>query len=413
MKTSILRTALFVIVSQICLSEAQTVSELQSNYSGQTTWDVSSGKLIFTSTGIINFDKQNYKNAYWDVPAEVKNIVINTNVQVTGAFHTKNTCTIAGMNRKTSVVFGTTEQRWADNRNLDEWNYCQFQNFGGVLTVKNLTALNPFSYFIRGWGPVNHVKSCDFIDNRGGWGNHSDGFSGGHGSTIDDCYFATGDDAIKCYFDLTVTNTTINMIQNCVPFQFGWGTYQNSTTNLSNITITGNSGRGSACPVFQWKSGSDSKKFTMNGCIIKNPKATIFELQSTGKLDLEISDALIDLNAYGTSSFSGTRIICDTTAKKKYYDCRTTDIDQALTTNINPSPFEILISKTHGGITIDVSKINSSGTLSMYSLQGKKIYSTIINKNQIIHLHKEIKAGVYLFKLCTKDNSYSKKLAIN
>jgi len=44
-----------------------------------------------------------------------------------------------------------------------------------------------------------------------------------------------GDDAIKLYFDTIVTNTSITMIQNCVPFQFGWGTYQSSTSQISNV----------------------------------------------------------------------------------------------------------------------------------------------------------------------------------
>ena len=227
-----------------------------------------------------------------------------------GAFHTYNTCTIEGVDRSTSVIFGTNEQAWADNRGLDEWYYCQIQNWGGTTTVKNLTMLNPFSYFIRGWGPVCHAKSCDFIDDRGGWGNHSDGFAGGNGSTVDDCYFEVGDDVIKCYFDITVTNTTIKMVQNSVPFQFGWGTYQDSHSEMSNITIIGDWGRGSACPVFQWKSGSDDKTFTLNGCNIQNPNATLFSFESSGSLNLDVTDAYIDVKSYGTSSYSGTRTIC-------------------------------------------------------------------------------------------------------
>lgn len=301
---------------------ADSVAELQANYSGSTDWNSGTGTLTFESTGTINFPaKTAYKNNYWDVPLEVSNIIINANVTVTGAFHTFYTCTIEGVERYSSVVFGTSEQRWAVNRGIKAYKYSQFENRGGVLTVKNLTSLNPFGFHIRGWNKVNHAKSCDFIDNRGGGDNRSDGFVGGHGSTVDDCYFETGDDIIKCYFDITVTNTTINMIQNSVPFQFGWGTYQASHSVLSDITIIGDRGRGDTKPVFQWMDGEDYKSLFAMRLDIQNPNAALFELPSSGTLDLDITNSYINVEEYGTSSFTGTRTICSTTSQTNYYNC--------------------------------------------------------------------------------------------
>lgn len=299
----------------------QSVTELKNNYSGTTYWDASANTLTFSKSGTINFDKQNFKNHYWDIPQEVSTIIIDPNVTVTGAFHTYYDCTILGRDRTTSIVFGTKEQSWAENRNLTAWEYCQFQNRGGILVVKNLTVLNPFSYFIRGWGKVCHAKNCNFIDNRGGWHNHSDGFAGGHGSSIDKCYFECGDDVIKCYFDITVTNTTIKMVQNSVPFQFGWNTYQHSNTKMSNITIIGGWGRGQACPLFQWKAGADHKTVSIDGFVVDNPKASLFELLSNGILNLDIKNAQINVQHYGTSSFPGIRTICNTTTPNNSYNC--------------------------------------------------------------------------------------------
>ncbi|BCX49456.1 hypothetical protein HAHE_33640 [Haloferula helveola] len=302
-------------------ASAQSVPELIKHYSGRAEWDASKHTLTFASTGTIRFEKPSHKEAYWDVPKEVSRIVIGRDVRVTGAFHTRFDCTIAGEDRKTSVVFGTPEQRWADNRGVKPFEYCQFQNRGGVLTVSNLTAINPFAYFIRGWGKVCHAKGCTFIDNRGGWANHSDGFAGGHGSTIDGCHFATGDDAIKLYFDITVTNTTIEMIQNCVPFQFGWGTYQNSKSEISNVVITGTRGRSKTPPIFQWKEGSDRKTVRIDGLKIDNPNARLFDLNGKGRLDLEITGADIAVKDYGTAQFDGRRVICGTQERLNRYRC--------------------------------------------------------------------------------------------
>jgi len=335
---------LFLLFVSGAMFHGQSFTHLQDNYSGDVSLEESTGTITFNTTGTIYFaekvgsgnnPKIDQKQNFWDVPIEVSKIVIKSGVTVTGAFHTSATCTIEGEDRKTSVVYGTPLERWADKNNpggqdLEEWYYAQFQNYGGALTVRNLTALNPYSYFMRGWNTVNHLSDCDFIDDRGGSGNHSDGFAGGHGSTVDGCYFETGDDAIKCYFDITVSNCTINMIQNCVPFQFGWSAngYQDSHSVLTNITILGESGRWPGNPVFQWKGGTDYKTVEMSGCEIVNLNGCLFDLEyASGTLDIDIANSYLKLKTYKEELLAdGTRTICGTTEELNSYDCRTTAI---------------------------------------------------------------------------------------
>ena len=310
-----------LMLSQLSFGATQSVTELQNSYSGTTNWNAASHTLTFTTSGTINFNKPDYKSYFWDVPQEVSTIIINANVTVTGAFHTYYNCTVRGMNRSTSIIFGDNEQRWALNRDLEPWKYCQFENLGGVLTVENLTVLNPFAYCIRGWGTVCHTRNCDYIDNRGGWYNHSDGIMGGHGSTIDNCYFELGDDVLKCYFDMTITNVTINMIQNSVPFALGWNNYQDSNIKASNITIFGTWGRAQVRPIFQWKAGADLRTILIDGLYVDNPTATLFDLVGEGSLNLEIKNAQINVKTYGTSSFPRVRRICGTETQSNTYNC--------------------------------------------------------------------------------------------
>lgn len=300
------------LLASTTATRAQSVSELEQHYSGKTRWDDARGTLIFLSTGAIAFEKPKHKSAYWDVPAEVKRVVMGRNVTVTGAFHTRADCTVTGMDRKTSKVFGTGEQSWANNRKVRAYEYCQFQNRGGTLRVRNLTCLNPFAYFIRGWARVNHVADCNFIDNRGGWHNHSDGFSGGDGSTVKNCYFECGDDVFKAYFDNTVTDCTVKMIQNSVPIQLGWGNYADGAVcNFKNLTIIGDWGRGNHDnAVIVGTRGRFTVTLNIDGCNIANPNAALVSLeQPSMTLNGAIKNARIKVgkywsNARGTSNLT-------------------------------------------------------------------------------------------------------------
>ena len=202
---------LAIAVSVVCFAAgsvlSQSLEQLRLAYSGKLEWHEAAATVRFAESGAINFTNVGARSFIWQIPPEVKQVRIARGVTVNGAFHSKASVTIAGEDRKTSVVYGTEEQSWPQKRNLKAFEICSFQNFGGVMTISNLTSLNPRAFHVRGWSEVVHVASCDFIDRRGGHGNHSDGFEGGDGSTVHDCYFESGDDIIKVYFDITVTDT--------------------------------------------------------------------------------------------------------------------------------------------------------------------------------------------------------------
>jgi hypothetical protein len=103
------RPTLRLLISAIILTTAgaQSVSDLENACSCSINWIPAKNTLSFTTTGVINFHKPQHKNHFWDVPKQVSRIVIGRNVRVTGAFHTRADCTIEGIDRKTSVVYGT------------------------------------------------------------------------------------------------------------------------------------------------------------------------------------------------------------------------------------------------------------------------------------------------------------------
>ena len=300
----------------------ETVQQLLDNYSGKATWDEVTRTLSFDSTGTVYFAwkegdgtdiKKDQKQNFWEVPTSVERIVIAENCTVTCAFHTYDDIIIEGEDRYTSVVYGTDMASWHDKVNepqvLEEWQYCQFQHFGGVLTLRKLTSLNPFAFHVRGWGTLCHVSNCDFIDSREGHYNHSDGFTGGHGSTVDSCYYSTGDDIFKTHFDNTITNCTINMRQNTVPIQLGWHALgDGSVVNFKNLTITGNSGRGAdgnAIVVSSPYDPTDKYSITVNidGLNLHNPNASWVSLKGEDvKVSGTVTNSTIDIARFWTNN---------------------------------------------------------------------------------------------------------------
>jgi hypothetical protein len=319
---------LFVGFTSVNLLHAQPVKELQKHYSGKINWNENTGTLTFETSGKLEFNRQDTCfNYFWNVPKEVKRIVINENTKVTAGFHTYNDCTIEGKDRKTSIIYGTPEQSWANNRKIVAWKYSHILNHGGVLRMNNLSMVDPYSFFVRSFNQLAHIKNCDFIDYRGGHHNHSDGFAGGDGSTVDSCYFATGDDAIKLYADMTVTNTTIEMVKNCVPIQLGWGNYSDGAVgHFKNLTIIGDSGRGNSDnAVISGRKGKYEVTVNIDGCEIKNPNAVLVSLwDETMTLNGEIKNAKIDVRTYSDRRTAGQDrlIVCGAQHKKAKYDCR-------------------------------------------------------------------------------------------
>ena len=332
---------IILLLIAIHASWSQSVKELQKYYSGETSWDAKTLTLTFSSTGAIYFpfktgtgkDPENdQKNHFWEVPKTVRTIIIKENVTVTGAFHAFNDLNISGENRKSSIVFGTNIETWADANNpgkqdLKEWYYAQFQNFNGTMSIQNLTILNPFSYLFLGYCPVIKLKNCDLIDTREGHHNHSDGFCGGDGSTVENCYFECGDDVFKTYFDYSVKNCSIKMRDNCVPIQLGWGNYSDGTVcTFRNIKIWGDSGRhNSDNAIISGRRGKFAVTIHINGLEINNPNAVLVSLWEKGMiLNGTITNANIDLRNFSERRDAGNcnLTICNTSEKKKKYFCK-------------------------------------------------------------------------------------------
>ena len=315
-----------LIVACTAVVHAQSVEKLKSAYSGKFTWDQFSATLRFTESGEIRFAAEGLRSFIWHIPPEVKEIRIAKGITVNGAFHSHATVTIAGEDRKTSVIYGADERSWAQRHNVKPFENCAFQNFGGVMTIFNLTSLNPRAFHVRGWGKVVHVKSCDFIDRRGGWHNNSDGFEGGNGSTVHDCYFESGDDIIKVYFKIRVTDTTIKMIQNSVPIQLGWGNYSNGAVGtFKNLTVLGSGGRGNeGNAIISGRKGRYDVTINIDGCHLENPNGTLVNLaEDSMTLRGAITNAHIRLKAYTGEGQKGTNLltVCDSTEKRASYGC--------------------------------------------------------------------------------------------
>jgi hypothetical protein len=307
-------------------ASAQSVDDLKAAYTGRVNWDPASATLRFTDSGAINFSAEGLRSFIWHIPPEVKQIRIARNVTVNGAFHAKASVTIAGEDRKTSIVYGTDEQAWSSKHNVKAFENCTFQNFGGVMTIRNLTSLNPRGFHVRGWKTVVHAAACDFLDQRGGWGNNSDGFEGGDGSTVHDCYFESGDDIIKVYFKITVTDTTIKMIRNTVPIQLGWGNYSNGAVGtFRNLTVLGDGGRGNeGNAIISGRQGRYDVTVNIDGCHIENPNGTLVSLrEDTMTLRGTVNNAHIRLKAYAGEYQKGKNLltVCGTSEKRATYDC--------------------------------------------------------------------------------------------
>ncbi len=169
--------------------------------------------------------------------------------------------------------------------------------------IRNLTTLNPIAYMWTGVGGARiHLDRVRGIDNRGGWYNHSDGIQAAAGSTVKNCYLETGDDAIKVYNDILVQNTTIKMIQNCVPIQLGWGSYGDKARGVfRNVTIIGDRGRGKAPAVIEGTKGEYRKTIDIDRLVVANPKSALIRLREEGmELDLTIKNADIAVREFSS-----------------------------------------------------------------------------------------------------------------
>ena len=121
-----LAALLAALMMQTCFTFAQVPPGL--TYSGKTAWDSATGMLTFNSSGSMPEGREDF---YWQVPAGIKLIVIESNVTVRGGFRVPfrrpdDPLRIMGRERKTSVIFGTDTEQWTARNNVadnDKWKY--------------------------------------------------------------------------------------------------------------------------------------------------------------------------------------------------------------------------------------------------------------------------------------------------
>lgn len=310
----------------------QSVQQLQSNYTGNTTWNAGTGTLTFTSTGAIRIPNKAHNT--WAVPTTVKKIVINDRVTVTGRFDVSEKITIEGKSKNNSTIYGTSRQRYAKDvggGNGDALSAIRATK--GDVTIKNLTCLNSkgFAFSHRGKGFMT-ITDCRIIDNRGGHGNNSDGIVTWGGGLVERCYFSTGDDVIKVYGNITVNDCHIVMIDNAVPIQFGWGSYGSGAKGtFNNLKVSGNKGRvASGRAVISARKGTYNKTLKINSATIENSNASLFSFrEGRGNFGIEIDKAKISVKNFKHEWNDGAKAtikICGTTygksTTKTSWDCR-------------------------------------------------------------------------------------------
>ncbi len=232
----------------VSVDMSQLFDEIGLRYSGNVSWDATTGTLVFIGSGSMPDAREEY---FWGVPASVKKIVVESGVTVRGAFRvtyrdSNNPLFIIGQDRKTSVIEGTEERKWTEHSGIaesDKWRYGAINVVeDAVVHVSNLTSRNPRGYNISGYAnkSVIHVDGCDLLDTRGGDNDNSDGFLGSAGSSIRNSFISTSDDAIKIYHDITIEDVTIHQHRNGAPLQFGWGEEnETATATIKNLTIRG------------------------------------------------------------------------------------------------------------------------------------------------------------------------------
>lgn len=297
-------------------------------YTGATTWNASNRTFYFESSGTLPNTKESF---YWQVPPEVRKIVIRSGVTVTGGFRipfraVDNPLEIAGESRETSVIFGTDTEQWTTRNGIadnEKWRHGAVAVLADAsVCVSNLTSRNPRGYHISGYAgkAVLHVSRCNLIDARSGANNNSDGFVGGAGSSITDSLISTSDDAIKIYRDMLVRNVTIKQRRNGAPIQFGWdGETGDATASITNLTIIGIDPEGlyNMAP-FSWHAGTTgTRTVTVHGLKV-NLSGKIYDRdkkrwRSAGLLQLNPPGCTLNMDVVGGEigglpyGFHGTR----------------------------------------------------------------------------------------------------------
>ena len=354
--------------------------EMETAYTGNVEYNAATKTVTFTSSGTMAFpNRTEQTDNIWHIPTSILKVIINANVTVTGEFTWGHQMTFEGQDQMTSVLYGTPGKGVLNSLGLDKKYSCvaysAFYGYGnGDNYIKNLTCLNPLGFMFTGKNSCRlHLDGVRGIDNRGGFHNHSDGISAASGSTVRNCYLETGDDAIKVYANILVENTDIVMIQNCVPIQYGWGTYGSGATGtFKNVRITGNNGRNAEKFVINMASTNAgagyNKTIIMDSCVIENPNGTLFLMNdNTVKSNVTITNSRIKVKDFGAKFGTGTISICGSTAHLTNYDCLlNTGLNEIEDSNkIWPNPFTNLLNfKT------------AQALIAIYTIGGKQLNIT-------------------------------------
>ncbi len=406
---------LFALVGPVVFG--QTVQDLRDNYSGATDWNAVTGTLTFSSTGTINIPGKTH-NA-WAVPNDVKTIVIDSNVTVTGRFDTSSKITIGGKDKKTSKIFGTNTTSYAKTQNGGNADAVSaIRATSGDITIQNLTSLNPKGYaFTHRGGGFMTILNCIILDTRGGSQNNSDGIVTWGGGLVKDCYLSTGDDNIKVYGSITVENSEIAMIDNCVPIQFGWGNYGSGAKGtFKNITITGTSGRGAeGRAVISAREGTYNKTIVIDGIKVNNPNASLVNFMAGGNYSITITNADISVSKFYTTwntNTTATINICgsvyDKTSTQSKFKC---DVN----TGIGHVPAAmndicIFLNPATKEVVIKGAKVGSF--IRIYNNNGQLVYNTTTKNSELKISIELFKQGIHLVQISSNESSFTKKIVI-
>ncbi|MCM2681371.1 hypothetical protein [Echinimonas agarilytica] len=260
------KLVLLVIMSLVSISAFASPSWVHPALNASNShWDKATGTLSITKS--VSFgDDSIIDDFYWNIPSQVKTVLIKKNVTLNGHLRFTAEGVIAGEDWNTSIIEGTSTIGWAHGPNAkpekatscksgpagdDRVHDCEKWQYGAIsvqpraskksiYTVKNLKILNARTYAITA---INHTLDVDrvkIIHTRGDRDlrSNSDGFGGGINSRISNSYINTWDDSIKLYRDgMQVENVTIIHNGNGAPFQLGWSNKKPAKFTLKNVLV--------------------------------------------------------------------------------------------------------------------------------------------------------------------------------
>lgn len=395
----------------------QTVQELRDNYAGTTDWNDVTGTLTFSTSGTINIPGKTHNS--WAVPNTVKTIVIESNVTVNGRFDTSSKITIEGKDKKTSKIFGTTISSYAKTQNGGNADAVSaIRATSGDITIQNLTSINPKGYaFTHRGGGFMTILNCIILDTRGGSQNNSDGIVTWGGGLVKDCYLSTGDDNIKVYGSITVENTEIAMIDNCVPIQFGWGNYGSGAKGtFKNITITGTSGRGAeGRAVISAREGTYNKTIVIDGIKVNNPNASLVNFMASGTYNITLTNADISVNKFYTTWNTNTTatisicgVVYDKNSSQNKFNC---DVNSG-TNNVSAPNNDIFIFPNPEGKEVKIKGAMVGSIIRFYNTNGQLVYHTMATNGDLNIKSNLFVRGIYFVHISNKQSSVSKKIVL-